>query len=85
MAEVVRERSVLQDHRIQASLRRLRAMGLAVYASTVDDNRAVILVDIESILRYIVRKIDQATSYPNKRIVVDRVNNVIRMEVWRGE
>ncbi|MES4787252.1 MAG: hypothetical protein C4294_17150 [Nitrospiraceae bacterium] len=84
LAEISTSRSVLDDPHVQASLRRLRAMGLAVYASLESTNKAVIYVDVDSVLRYIVRKIDQSTNYPNKRITIDKENKVIKMEVWKN-
>lgn len=61
-------KSILQDHRIQASLRRLKAMGLKVETEQLDVNTVVIAVDMESVERYIERTLYGTITYPNKYI-----------------
>ncbi|MEM2370724.1 MAG: hypothetical protein QXH51_07460 [Candidatus Bathyarchaeia archaeon] len=78
--------NILQDPRIQKAIRRLQSMGIAVYAYLADDGRkGVILIDEDTIIRYMIKRISEATLYPHKRITYDRDNRVIRMEVWKPE
>jgi hypothetical protein len=59
---------VLQDPRIQASLRRLKAMGLKVATDLLDSDTAVIAVDMDSVEKYIERTLYSSITYPNKYI-----------------
>ena len=64
-------KSILQDTRVQASLRRLKAMGLRVEADEVDEDTVVIAVDMESVDRYLERTLYSNITYPNKYIFLD--------------
>jgi len=77
-------KSVLDDPRVQKSIRRLKSMGLGVYAYLKNEDEAVILIDELSIINYIIRKIQEAVTYPNKKVFYDNTNKVIRIEVWRS-
>jgi hypothetical protein len=78
--------NILQDPRIQKAIRRLQSMGIAVYAYLADDGKkGIILVDEDTIIRYMIKRISEATLYPYKKIVYDRENRVIRMEVWKPD
>ena len=59
---------ILQDTRVQASLRRLKAMGLKVEADEIDKDTVVIAVDMESVDKYIERTLYSNITYPNKYI-----------------
>ena len=64
-------KSILQDNRVQASLRRLKAMGLRVEADEVDEDTVVIAVDMESVDRYLERTLYSNITYPNKYVFLD--------------
>jgi hypothetical protein len=64
-------RPVLQDPRVQASLRRLKAMGLKVATEMVDSDTAVIAIDMDSVERYIERTLYSNITYPNKYIYLE--------------
>jgi hypothetical protein len=59
---------ILQDPRIQASLRRLRAMGLKVATDLIDSDTAVIAIDMDSVEKYIERTLYASITYPNKYV-----------------
>jgi len=64
-------KSILQDTRVQASLRRLKAMGLRVEADEVDEDTVVIAVDMESVDKYLERTLYSNITYPNKYVFLD--------------
>jgi len=62
---------LLQDHRIQASLRRLRSMGLKIETDSLDQDTVVIAVDMESVEKYIERTLYSNITYPNKYVYLE--------------
>jgi hypothetical protein len=64
-------KTILQDPRIQASLRRLKAMGLRVETEMIDPDTAVIAVDMDSVDKYIERTLYSSITYPNKYIYLE--------------
>jgi len=64
-------KSLLQDHRIQASLRRLKSMGLKIETDLLDQDTVVIAVDMESVERYIERTLYSNITYPNKYVYLE--------------
>jgi len=64
-------RTILQDPRIQASLRRLKAMGLSVATEMIDSDTAVIAIDMDSVEKYIERTLYSSITYPNKYIYLE--------------
>jgi hypothetical protein len=62
---------LLQDHRVQASLRRLKAMGLRVETDQIDVDTVVIAVDMETVDKYIERTLYANITYPNKYIYLE--------------
>lgn len=86
MAEVkpTAVKSVLDDPRVQKSIRRLKSMGLGVYAYLKNENEAVILVDEISIINYIIKRVQEAVTYPNKKVYYDSTQKVIRIEVRKS-
>jgi len=65
------------DTRIEKALNRLRSMGLKVEILADGENRALIFITLESILKLIERQI----KYPNRKLYYE--NPFIVIEVWR--
>jgi len=64
-------KSLLQDHRVQASLRRLKAMGLKIETDQLDVDTIIIAVDMESVEKYIERTLYANITYPNKYVYLE--------------
>jgi hypothetical protein len=64
-------KSLLQDHRVQASLRRLKAMGLKIETDQLDVDTVIIAVDMESVEKYIERTLYANITYPNKYVYLE--------------
>ena len=64
-------KSLLQDHRVQASLRRLKSMGLKIETDQLDVDTIIIAVDMESVERYIERTLYASITYPNKYVYLE--------------
>jgi len=79
------KKSITLDPRVQASLRRLDGMGLVYKVVELDEDRVTIIIDAESIIRYIVRAVDARVSYPNKKVTYDHEYQVVKIYLWRGE
>jgi chromosome condensin MukBEF MukE localization factor len=62
---------ILEDPRIQASLRRLKAMGLKVVTDLLDPHTVVIAIDMDSVDKYIERTLYSNITYPNKYIYLE--------------
>jgi len=62
---------LLQDHRVQASLRRLKGMGLRVETDQIDADTVVIAVDMETVDKYIERTLYANITYPNKYVYLE--------------
>jgi chromosome condensin MukBEF MukE localization factor len=62
---------ILEDPRIKASLRRLKAMGLKVATDLLDPHTVVIAVDMDSVEKYIERTLYSSITYPNKYIYLE--------------
>lgn len=67
------------DKRIEASMDRLRAMGLKFYIETPSDNECFIVIDMKSV----VKLIDSKITYPNRRTYLEGDYMIIHF--WRGE
>ncbi|PNV81283.1 MAG: hypothetical protein C0179_03460 [Fervidicoccus sp.] len=77
--------SVLKDPRVQSSIRRIRAMGLAVDIREIDEDNVIIVIGVDSIVNYIIRKIDQSITWQKKSIKYLKDKNILRIYIWRGE
>jgi hypothetical protein len=67
------------DKRVEASMDRLRAMGLKFYVETMGDNECYIVIDMKSV----VRLIDSKITYPSRRTYLEGEYMIIHF--WRGE
>jgi hypothetical protein len=71
--------NVIQDERFEKSVRRLMAMGIKLYVDTSDPKNAYVLMDIDSIMAYFVKRI----TYPTSETWID--GNYMITHVWKGE
>ena len=77
-------KSLENDPRVQASIRRLKAMGLKFETTVIDKDTIAIGFDIESIIRYIERTLYSNITYPNKYVFIDRNLNVLMVFISRS-
>jgi hypothetical protein len=77
-------KTILQDPRIQASLRRLKAMGLKVVTDLLDADTAVIAVDMDSVEKYIERTLYSSITYPNKYIYLEPKTRTLLVFISRS-
>jgi hypothetical protein len=70
---------ITQHAVVQASLRRLKSMGLKVHVFEESPYRAYLFIDLNSVLKLIEKNI----TYPNKRVYFEEGQIVI--EVWKKE
>jgi len=75
--------SLLDDPRIQASLRRLRSLGLVAHVEEISDSKLVLLISGKSILNYVIRRVNDAITYPRRSIYYDEENDVLVIKVER--
>ena len=78
------EKSILADQRLQASLRRLKAMGLKFYTSVIDNDSVVITFDMDSVAEYLRRAVESRITFPNKLVVYDKETNVLAIFISRS-
>jgi len=76
---------LLADPRVEASIRRLKAMGLDVEVHAPSNNEVLIRITGKSILNYLVRKLSKAVAYPNKDVFYDFEMDAMIIYMWRGK
>jgi hypothetical protein len=76
--------TLMADPRVEASIRRLKAMGLEVEVLQPSNNEVLIKVTGRSILNYLVRKLTKAITYPNKDVFYDFEKDSMFIYMWRG-
>jgi len=76
--------TLMADPRVEASIRRLKAMGLEVEVHQESSNEVLIKVTGRSILNYLVRKLMKAITYPSKDIWYDFERDSMFIYMWRG-
>jgi len=79
----VYKRDVIDDPRVQASLRRLKAMGLRYEITQADANTLIMVIDTESIINYIIRRMYELITYPKKKIYHDQEEDVLVIKIER--
>ena len=79
----VYKRDVIDDPRVQASLRRLKAMGLRYDITQADANTLIMVIDTESIINYIIRRMYELITYPKKKIYHDQEEDVLVIKIER--
>jgi hypothetical protein len=77
-------KTLLQDPRVQASLRRLKAMGLIVETELLDVDTVVIAVDMDSVDRYIERTLYANITYPNKYVYLEPSTRTLLIFISRS-
>jgi len=75
---------LVADPRVEASIRRLKAMGLEVEVLQPSGNEVLIRITGRSILNYLVRKLTKAITYPNKDVFYDFEKDAMFIYMWRG-
>jgi len=78
-------RVLIHDPRIVKSVQRLRTMGLKVHVEPIGSNVAVIAIDTESIIRYIVRHISKNVTYNKKITGYNKENQILLVIMWKGD
>jgi hypothetical protein len=73
------------DPRVEASIRRLKAMGLEVEVYQPSNNEVLIKITGASVLNYLVRKMNKAITYPAKDIWYDFDSDAMFIYMWRGK
>jgi hypothetical protein len=76
--------TLVADPRVEASIRRLKAMGLEVEVLQPSSNEVLIKVTGRSILNYLVRKLTKAITYPSKEVWYDFDSDAMFIYMWRG-
>jgi hypothetical protein len=77
--------SLKDDPRVQKSLRRLRRLGLAVYAREVDENSVMVVVDPESIVTAVTAMVDKNITYEKHLVRYVPEKRTVVIAFWRGE
>jgi hypothetical protein len=77
--------TLVADPRVEASIRRLKAMGLEVEVHQPSNNEVLIKITGRSILNYLVRKLTKAITYPAKDIWYDFDSDAMFIYMWRGK
>jgi tRNA U38,U39,U40 pseudouridine synthase TruA len=77
--------TLIADPRVEASIRRLKAMGLEVEVHQESSNEVLIKITGRSILNYLVRKLMKAITYPNKDVWFDFERDAMFIYMWRGK
>lgn len=75
---------LVADPRVEASIRRLKAMGLDVEVYAPSNNEVLIKITGKSILNYLIRKLNKAIAYPNKDVFYDFEMDAMMIYMWRG-
>lgn len=70
--------SVKNDKRIEASINRLRAMGLRCHITAEDADIAYIFIPIEDIIKLIKKRL----TYPSTKVYYE--DNFVVIKAWRG-
>jgi len=73
------------NDQVEASIRRLKAMGLKVQLIPMTNDWVVIAIDYMSILNYIRRAVTKAISYPKHFILLDDELKLLEVHLWRGD
>ena len=78
-------KQLINDERIEKSIRRLKALGLKVFVDVINDNLCSVVIDSDSIIDYIKRVISKQIGYPSFRILYDKHERLLLIYFWRGE
>ncbi len=68
-----------QDKRVEASLDRLKAMGLKVDLEIISPNEIAIIIPVKDIIKIINRRI----TYPLKESAI--MSNLMVIHLWKGD
>jgi len=77
--------SLKDDPRVQKSLRRLRKLGLVVYAREMEENSVMVVVDPESIVTTVTGMVDKNITYEKHLVRYVPEKRTVVIAFWRGE
>jgi len=70
---------------IQASLQKLRNIGLRASVIEFNENWIAITVTSESIINYITRTVEKYITYPNHFVEYDQDTKMLVIHFWKGD
>jgi len=77
--------SLKDDPRVQKSLRRLRKLGLVVYAREMEENSVMVVIEPESIVTTVTGMVDKNISYEKHLVRYVPEKRTVVIAFWRGE
>ncbi len=77
--------SLKDDPRVQKSLRRLRKLGLVVYAREMEENSVMVVIEPESIVTTVTGMVDKNISYEKHLVRYVPEKKTVVIAFWRGE
>ena len=77
--------SLKDDPRVQKSLRRLRRLGLVVYAREMEENSVMVVIEPESIVTTVTGMVDKNISYEKHLVRYVPEKRTVVIAFWRGE
>ena len=77
--------SLKDDPRVQKSLRRLRRLGLVVYAREMEEDSVMVVIEPESIVTTVTGMVDKNISYEKHLVRYVPEKKTVVVAFWRGE
>ena len=77
--------SLKDDPRVQKSLRRLRKLGLVVYAREMEENSVMVVIEPESIVTTVTGIVDKNITYEKHLVRYVPEKRTVVIAFWRGE
>jgi hypothetical protein len=77
--------SLKDDPRVQKSLRRLRKLGLVVYAREMEENSVMVVIEPESIVTTVTGMVDKNITYEKHLVRYVPEKKTVVVAFWRGE
>ena len=77
--------SLKDDPRVQKSLRRLRKLGLVVYAREMEENSVMVVIEPESIVTTVTGMVDKNITYEKHLVRYVPEKRTVVVAFWRGE
>jgi hypothetical protein len=77
--------SLKDDPRVQKSLRRLRRLGLVVYAREMEEDSVMVVIEPESIVTTVTGMVDKNISYEKHLVRYVPEKRTVVVAFWRGE
>jgi hypothetical protein len=77
--------SLKDDPRVQKSLRRLRRLGLVVYAREMEEDSVMVVIEPESIVTTVTGMVDKNITYEKHLVRYVPEKKTVVIAFWRGE